>query len=396
MPTLEITMLGEFSVSYRDKTLTEKDRRGAKMWMLLEYLIAHREREVAQNELIELLWSDNSRNPASALKTLIHRLRAVLLEILPENAEVIINNGSSYRFLPNIEYTVDSGEFVRLTKLADNELLSRTRRANLYKRALELYRGDYLNTKAGEIWVMPVSVYFHTLYTSAVEKYVKLLFPMGKFVEICKVCEHGIIINPTDEKMHIHLIRAMAAMGEYSQAAKQYEYIKALLLEQFGAPPSSRLEELYETTVKPRNEAQTSLDVVIGDLSENSDLNGGYYCEYEVFKYIYRANCRESARNKRSLVICLFTLTDLSGAALEEQKLLSKAMSKLADCIGGSLRMSDVYTRFSRCQYLLMLPDADIDASDGIKNRILGKFRRFQQKNNVAAAFSSHQIGSDV
>ncbi|MCH5325170.1 MAG: winged helix-turn-helix domain-containing protein [Eubacterium sp.] len=395
MSAVYITMLGEFSVSYRDKTVSEKEQRGTKMWTLLQYLIAHREREIPQNELIELLWTEKSRNPANALKTLIHRLRKCLSEILPEGTELILNNGSSYRFAPNIDCVIDSGEFARLCQVAEDDTLSRVRRANTYKHALELYRGDYLVSRSGETWVIPITVYFHTLYTATVDKYVRLLYPMGKFAEIVRVCEHGIIINPTDEKMHIQLIRAMTAMGEYTQAAKQYEYIKTLLLEQYGAPPSTRLTELYETTVKPRNETQENLDAVVGDLSEGVETGGGYYCEYEVFKYIFRANFRESKRHKRSLSIGMFTLTDEGGAALNDNKMLGKAMSKLSDCIGVSLRMSDVYTRYSRCQYIIMLPEADGVACEQIKQRILNKFRRFQNKNKIYADFRSMQVWTD-
>ncbi len=390
MAALYITMLGEFSVSYRDKILREKDLRGSKLWTLFQYLIAHREREVSQNELIELLW-ENSRNPANALKTLVHRLRRLMSGILPDGAELIVNNGSSYRFAPNIECIIDSGEFTRLCKLADDGGLSRTKRANLYKRALELYRGDYLISRSDETWVLPVNVYFHTMYTSAVDKYVCLLYPMGKFSEICRVCEHGIIINPTDEKMHIQLIRAMTAMGEYTQAAKQYEYIKRLLLEQYGAPPSTRLTELYETTVKPRNETQNDLDAVIGEISEEPQ-SGGYYCEYEVFKYIFRADRRESKRNGRDLSIAMLTLNDGKGTPLNDGKLLNKAMDRLLECIRGSLRMSDVFTRFSRCQYILMLPEADRQACDRVRERISSKFRRFQNKNGISLDFTDRQM----
>ncbi len=392
MSAVTITMLGEFSVSYRDKTVKEKDLRGTKVWTLMQYLVAHRERELSQNELIELLWTEKSKNPANALKTLVHRLRRLLAGILPEGAELIVNNGSSYRFEPNIECIVDSGEFVRLCKLAENGALSRTKRAHAYRDALALYHGDYLSAHSNDTWVIPVTVYFHTLYTSAVEKYVALLYPMGKFTEIVKVCERGIIINPTDEKMHIQLIRAMTAMGEYTQAAKQYEYIKRLLLEQYGAPPSVRLTELYETAVKPRNETQENIDVVVGELSE-TESSGGYYCEYEVFRFIYQINCREVKRSKKQISLAMITLTDTDGVPLSKGRALDRAMERLAQAIGSSLRMSDVYSRYSRCQYMLLLRETDSAACERIKNRIMSKYRRFQLKNGICSVFTARQIG---
>ena len=71
------TMFGQFSRSYRDKRLCENEYRGSKMILLLEYLISQRGTEITQNELIDLLWSD-SKNPANALKTLLHRTSCLL------------------------------------------------------------------------------------------------------------------------------------------------------------------------------------------------------------------------------------------------------------------------------------------------------------------------------
>lgn len=60
---IHITMFGQFSISYRDKRLCENEYRGSKMILLLEYLIAQRGREITQNELIDLLWSDSKILP---------------------------------------------------------------------------------------------------------------------------------------------------------------------------------------------------------------------------------------------------------------------------------------------------------------------------------------------
>ena len=101
---IHITMFGQFSISYRDKRLCENEYRGSKMILLLEYLIAQRGREITQNELIDLFWSD-SKNPANALKTLVHRTRAMLDEMIPCGGRVIAgsriyrNRRLCYRFL---------------------------------------------------------------------------------------------------------------------------------------------------------------------------------------------------------------------------------------------------------------------------------------------------------
>ena len=72
MDALKINMLGEFSISCGSKTADGSLSRSKKLWTLLEYLVAFRDREVSQNELIELLWPEGeTENPANTLKTII-------------------------------------------------------------------------------------------------------------------------------------------------------------------------------------------------------------------------------------------------------------------------------------------------------------------------------------
>ncbi len=378
-------MFGEFSISCGNKTLSENDIRGSKTIRMLQYLIAHRGRTIPQSELIDLLWND-SDNPVNALKTLIHRTRELLKSYLPKGTELILSERGTYRFNTQLDLNIDSNEFERLCKEAGNEYLSRTRRVNIYKKALALYKGNYLSSHSEETWVMPIDVYFHTLYTSALEKCVKLLYPMGKFADIVMICEKAMVINPYDETTHEHLIKAMVALGEYSLAANQYKYLKKLLYEQYGAAPSPRLTEMYELTIKPRNDMHRNLDVILGDLWEDELTSGGYFCEYEIFRYIFRLYCRENARAKKELPLLLLSLSDKDSTEPQSKK-LTKAMVKLSDCISKSLRKRDIYTRYSHSQYILLLPATPIDDVSVVKERISAKFLKYKEKHNIRLSF---------
>ena len=388
-----ITMFGQFSISYRGRKLSEKDCRGSKMLLLLEYLISQRGREVTQNELIDLLWSD-SRNPANALKTLVHRTRTILAEIVPDGEQLISGSHSSYGFVQRPECVIDSGDFAEYLEKAEDETLSRTKRISMYKKAIALYRGGYLANSAEETWVQPINVYFHALYNSAVDKCVQLLYPMGKFAEIVTLCERATVFDQSDEKMHANLIRAFVAMGEYERAAKQYEYIRKYLMEQYGSAPTPHLTELYELTVKPRNGVQNNLDAVIGDLTndDSNELKGVFYCHYEIFKYIFRLYKRESKRLNSKMSICLVSVLDGEYNEVEDIKLLDKAMDKMSLSISNSLRMRDVYTRYSRSQYLLLLLEADKSSFGNIESRIMTKFRRSRTMDSINMRFDFKEL----
>lgn len=390
-----ITMFGEFSITYRDKKLSEKDCRGSKMLLLLEFLVSQRDREVTQNELIDLLWSD-SRNPANALKTLVHRTRTILDGIVPNGAELITGSHGSYRFVQRPECVIDSDDFNKCMEQAEDETLSRTKRISVYKKAIALYKGGYLANSAQETWVQPINVYYHALYNSAVDKCVQLLYPMGKFAEIVTLCERATVFDQSDENLHANLIRAFVAMGEYERAAKQYEYIRKYLMEQYGSAPTPHLTELYELTVKPRNGVQDNLDAVIGDLTDEdgSESKGVFYCHYEIFKYIFRLYKRESKRLNAKMSLCLVSVLDSNRNEVGDIKLLEKAMDKLSLSISNSLRMRDVYTRYSRSQYLLLLLEADRGSFKKIEDRIMTKFRRSRTMDNIKIRFDFKELSA--
>ena len=86
MSSIKINTFGEFSISTDSTRVCDSDNRSKKVWVLLAYLIYHRDRVVKANELMSLLWCDNERemNAPGALKTLFYRVRAELDKLWDE------------------------------------------------------------------------------------------------------------------------------------------------------------------------------------------------------------------------------------------------------------------------------------------------------------------------
>jgi DNA-binding transcriptional activator of the SARP family len=76
---LQVRMLGEFSIRQGRQEINDSDNRSRKVWLLLAYMIYCRNRNVSQEELIDLLWGSEERssNPINALKTIFHRVRSM-------------------------------------------------------------------------------------------------------------------------------------------------------------------------------------------------------------------------------------------------------------------------------------------------------------------------------
>ena len=69
--TINVTMLGKFSIEQGEYSLSQTSGRTKQVWMLIEYLLAHRNLEISVENLIEVLWDDDDScsDPLNALKT---------------------------------------------------------------------------------------------------------------------------------------------------------------------------------------------------------------------------------------------------------------------------------------------------------------------------------------
>ena len=96
MNAIQVRMLGEFSISTQSQQLCDSDNRSRKVWILLAYLIYHRNRVVTQDELMSLLWDDasTSANPSGAIKTIFHRARITLDRLWPRAGHELIRKQS--------------------------------------------------------------------------------------------------------------------------------------------------------------------------------------------------------------------------------------------------------------------------------------------------------------
>lgn len=126
-----------------------------------------------------------------------------------------------------------------------------------------------------------------------------------------------------------------------------------------------------------RSAAKKGIDIdmalIRSELSEQELTSGAYYQDYDTFKSIYRFVERRLRRSGESAYIILFTLTDKNGdfPMLQTREL---QMDTLKSVTQHSLRLGDVFTQYSSCQYLVMVSDVDNQNAELIANRISETF----------------------
>ncbi len=387
-----VKMLGEFSISYAGRTISDSTNRSKKLWIFLEYLITFKEKGATQDVLIELLWGeDNSGDPANALKAIVHRARALVSELGLEGKKLISYQRGSYVWnTSGIPMIVDTEEFEKHLALAE-EQHDTEEKLDSYLKALALYSGSFLPQASLEPWAVPIGAYYHTKYLETVKTAIALLEEAGRFHSVVELCHKAVVIDPYDEYLHMALINSLYQNGQQQASLTHYEYVTDMFFKNFGINPSQEFLQLYKKITKLTNAVEQNIDNIKASLSEVPVKSGPFICEYEVFKDVYRIEIRAQARTGFIVCLCLLSVGMTDGSK-PEQKLLANSMDKLYDCIDSTLRRNDIVTRFSVSQYLLMLQGATIEASEMVVNRLVRKFRRENPKLSTMVRYRLQPI----
>ena len=326
--TIQVQMLGEFTIRYGDCVISDSNDRSHRVWSLLAYLLVNRSREFTQEELINLCWSGGtgSSDPANALKSVFHRIRA-LLDRLEDGLghRLLLRRSGRYVWNEEVPITLDIEQFEERCRRGDREKEPEAR-LRAYQAAVGCYRGDLLPRLSGEIWVMPLETYYHGLYAGAVSSAIEILEDCGRTEELAALCRQAVKIEPYKEEFYEHLMGALIENGDNREAMAVYDDMSEMLFSDFGVMPGETLRELYRQASRTVNDHTLSMDELRMQLQEENSAGG--------------------------------------------------AMEKLPPLLRGNLRRGDVISRCSVSQFVIMLPQANYENSCMVAERLTGAFYR--------------------
>ena len=376
-PTLQVQMLGQFTLRYGDRTISDSDDRSRRVWSLLAYMLYNHGRSFAQEELIHRYWSngEKSADPGNALKSIFHRIRTALDKLQPGLGRLLIRRKAGRYFWNNvIPLSLDIEDFEAHFHAAEAAGDDDVRLAE-YQAALALYAGDPLPRMTDEIWTIPIVAYYHSLYTRAAAGAIELLEKQERTAEAVALCRQAIHIEPYQEDLYEHLMRGLLRTGDMKGTMSVYEEMSELLFAHFGVMPSETLRTLYRQATRTVNDRTLTMDEVCSQLAEPAPHGGAMVCEYDFFKILYRAEARSIARNGHSANICLLSVSGKDGEMLARRS-LDPAMNNLQVLVQNNLRRGDVIARCSISQYIILLPQANYENSRMVADRLVSAFYR--------------------
>lgn len=390
--TIFVNMLGGFSITLDRRSLVDQNNYAKKPWVLLEYLIAFRDRDVPSEELMDLFWKDDdSANPNGALKTLMFRVRKLLEPLGVPTQFLVLQKRKAYAWNRTFKTVVDTDRFEELCTKARAAGLSEDKKLALCLEAVDIYKGKFLPKSEWEPWTVPISTYYHNLYQVLIGETLELLDKHKDYPTMIDICQRAIAIDPYEEDAHYYLIYALYQSGNQFTALEHYQHVCNMFYDEFAITPSDRFKELYKLISDKKHGITMDLSVIKESLMEESVTQGAYCCEPSVFRDVYQLETRAIERTGDSIFLCLVTISSLKGELLKPS-VQTRAMDELGESIRSSLRRGDVYTRYSVSQYIMLLPTATYENAEMVLKRIVQNFKKAYSRKDLIITYSLQSI----
>ena len=390
---VKVCTLGKFSLTVGNISISETINRSNRIWNLLAYMLIHRDNPVTQAELIDAIWpEDDSSNPGNTLKTLIYRVRSLLSEAFGETFQLITSQRGAYSLNKSYEYILDIDEYEKIVAAAAKPGVSDDDRLGYYARACALYGGDYIPRLSAEMWVIPLSMHFHTLHLNLINMYAELLFEKGRHQEVVDLCNEGVRLDAYNENLHSFIVSAYAKMGNEAAAISHYQVATDMLYRNLGIRPSEALRSIYLKIMdgSSRN-LETDLSIITDSLREEADTDGAFVCDYGFFRAAYRLESRRAARAGICAHVGLLTVSTMTGS-LPPLDILNDTMEQLLEFLVATLRKGDIISRYNGAQYIVLLPTANFEDSEIIITRVIDIFHKKNPRNKLRIAFNLQQL----
>ena len=382
---LKICMLGQFAIFYGDKSISDKELGSKKLCTLLQYLLLFRFTDISQETLIEILWPNKEiKDPHNALKNLMYRLRRTLKSLEP-NREYILHANDRYFWDNNMPCIIDVEEFEAKYSLSMEKSLTQDEKKELLQSAVEMYKGEIVPSASLDEWITHISAYYRRIYINSVNMLSDIYVQNGQYNEAILICEKSVAMDYFEDSLHESLIKTYIASGRHDQAALYYEKTRNLFYKELGTEPSEKIKSLYGKILSGHSghtKNEMEFEFIKNDLGENVQAQGAFYCEYEVFKSLYRFKARSIRRTLQNTFVCLITLSSLRKKPLTAKR-QDKAMEALKDLIIKSVRKEDAVARYSVTQYVMLLDTRTKDNAKLVIERIASRFYKEYKEDSI-------------
>lgn len=392
--TYYVKTFGGLEITNDNVTVNIVELFGKQLVNLLQVLLFHSEKPVQKDELIDILWPE-SKNPSSALKFSIFRLRSELNEIdFFKDKEVIVTTRKGYILNPNLDWNID---FVELQKAYNQinegaELLDE-KEFKIARKIFRLYQGRFYASPSQLHWILQKQEVFRQMYVKTMMRTSCYLYTQKRYDEMMLMNYQAVLIEPFNEGLHYYYMKGLVATRNYREALKYYDELNDIFLSELGTGLSKRFKQLYDIIIADHaKEENKDMETIIRELSNRDQQNQGFFCSYEIFKYFYELLLKMSVRNEQNYYLIMLQFSD---GTLDYEK-VGVDFDRVKRLVSSCLRSNDLFTRTSETQLLLLVDCQTEENAHLIIQRISNKFYSIFRKKNYRMNYSVHKAELDV
>ena len=412
--TIKVQMFGNFRMDYNGAPfVADKMHKESQFNRLMQAMMHYSTSGIAKDKLEEIVIGERDIDaPHTALRVIVYKTKQKLSQLGLPGKDLIYLEGGIYYWTPDIEIDEDAARFeqyFRETEELDKQLLEihqsinnadgndtdggaaadkaseiENRKLELYMKAFYLYKGEFLAPYTGETWIAQEARRYHGMFVKCVNEAAGILRRKKSFKELEKFGTYAVKADPFNEWETL-VMEAMVETRRYDEASKYYSEVVDYYLKECGIYPSASLMEILERYSNQMNHTYEILENIQEGMNEHNEEGnkGGYFCSYPVFRGIYQSSARIMKRTTVSVYLMLCTLVDKDGKQIQSEMEMNKYSRQLKECIGVSIRKSDIYAKYGKLQFLILLVGTNRENCEIVQMRINRQFKRQHPRASV-------------
>lgn len=244
---LELRLLGSATIFVDGVAVEERQWTRRKSKALLKLLALAPQHQLHREQLIEHLWPEQEAElAANNLNKIIHAARRALEPTLKAGAEsrFIVTHDQHVLLRAPDSLWVDVEEFEQRAATA-----LKSKAAEDYERALELYAGELLPEDRYEDWAAARRERLSRLANRLLSESAQLYESAGQLQPSIERFQQLVALNPSNEDAHRHLMRLYVLSGSRHEALAQFQQCQTALRKDLDAEPEPQTIALYEQIV---------------------------------------------------------------------------------------------------------------------------------------------------
>jgi DNA-binding SARP family transcriptional activator len=196
---------------------------------------------VTRSEICQAFWPelplDQAVNVFHVTKRRLHK--AIGLDVL-------LHESGHYRVSSDLNIEYDVLQFVQA--LVDARTTSGEEAAGAWQRAIDLYRGEYLQGH-DEAWIIARRDDFRSGYLEALTQLAHIRTAQEQYEQALGLHLRAVSEYPNREDIHREIMLLYGKLGRRSEAAEHYQKLEQRLRETFGISPAPETQAVYNQVI---------------------------------------------------------------------------------------------------------------------------------------------------